>query len=277
MCEIIRNMKIETWLESARQQLAKANIPSAQLDVELLLSRTLDKPREYLLAYGEEELPTSVENKASEWLKKRAKREPLAYIFGEKEFYGRNFIVSPDTLIPRPDTEIVIELAKKYSLQGRVLDVGTGSGCIGLTLKAENPDINLTLSDISPEALEITRKNAKVLDIKPVRYVVSDLLEHWLGHEKPKQFNVIIANLPYVDRSWEVSIETKYEPDIALFAPDTGLELIKKLIDQSEQLVATNGYLVLEADPRQHKAIVAYASNYSLVEINEFIVVLRKN
>ena len=267
---------IKNWLDGARALLQDTGIASSGLDSELLLSKSIDCSREYLISHNDEILTEKVTEQANQWLKRRLNREPLAYIFGEKEFYRRNFIVTPDTLIPRPETEIIIELFEKYNLKGRVLDVGTGTGCIGLTLKIEHPEISLTISDISNSALKIARKNAKKLEVKPVRYIVSDLLDHWLHHAKPKKFYVIVSNPPYVDSSWEVSPETHTEPGTALYADDNGLELIKKLIDQSKDLLEGEGYLILEADPRQHQAIISYAQEYKLVEQDGFILLLQK-
>lgn len=269
-------ISIQSWLHNAHHTLQQVGVSSARLDSELILARSLNKNREFLLAHSEEEISTNAQRQANIWLKRRMQREPLAYIFGEKEFYRRVFTVSPDTLIPRPETEIVIELFKKYSLKGRVLDVGTGSGCVGLTLKLESPSINITISDVSSKALDIARKNGQQLSAKPVRYVESDLLRHWLSHTKPKKFNTIVANLPYVDTSWEVSPETHTEPETALYADDSGLELIKKLIDQSKDLLEREGHLILEADPRQHQEIISYAQEYKLIEQDGFILLLQK-
>lgn len=271
-------MTIQQWLQNASQSLKKSGIPSHQLDAGILLSYSIKKSREYLRAHDDKVLSPAQLTRADILLKRRLNREPLAYILGKKEFYGRDFIVTPDTLIPRPETEAIIELVKKYHIKGRVLDVGTGSGCIGLTIKAENPAIDLIVSDTSSEALDIARKNAKTLEIKPVRYVVSNLLEHWLSHQKPKPFDVIVANLPYVDREWVVSPETAYEPDPALFSSDNGLSLVKQLIAQAAQhVLVAKGYLILETDIRQHMAVISYAQEHGFehIETSGLILLLR--
>lgn len=264
---------IDDWLDGATDQLVKANIPSARLDAELMLCHMLGVDRPWLIAHADDSLTMSalsqrggerrggLKQYGEELVLKRLKRQPLAYLFGKKEFYGREFLVTKDVLIPRPETEVLIDLAKKHELTGRLLDVGTGSGVLGLTLWHELADIDLTLSDISPKALEVAKKNTKKLRVKPVRYVESDLLEHWLTHEQPKPFDVIVANLPYVDRSWERSPETEHEPGIALFARDGGLELIKLLLNQAPQLLSPGGYLLLESDPEQQNDIIMYASD----------------
>lgn len=264
-------MTIDEWLSSSTHELTKANIPSARLDAELMLCHMLGVDRTWLIAHGDMSLaraalshtkgvhPGGITVYGEKLLLKRLQRQPMAYLLGYKEFYGRDFIVTKDVLIPRPETEVLIDLAKKHSLTGNVLDVGTGSGAIGLTLWHELKNISLTLSDISEEALEVATKNAKKLKIKSINFVMSDLMDHWLETEASSKFDVIVANLPYVDKSWERSPETNHEPRLALFAQDGGLELIKQLIDQASQLLKPDAYLLLESDPDQQKDIVEYA------------------
>lgn len=266
-------MNIQQWLVAANASLTAANIQSAHLDAELLLIFVLKKTREYIIAHSDESLTAVQVKQLSRLLERRLNREPLAYIVGTKEFYGREFTVTPDVLIPRPESEGLIEQFKKHKLKGRVLDVGTGSGCVGLTLKAECPDISMTVGDISQSSLKVARRNAKKLGIKPIRFVQSDLLDHWLSHVKPKKFDVIVANLPYVDESWYVSPETVYEPSTALFSKDSGLSHIKKLITQSKALQSSDGYLLVEADARQHAEIHEYChkNGYKLVGKDDFV------
>lgn len=268
---------VNDWLAHATQELTKANIPSARLDAELMLCHMLGVDRPWLIAHGDDSLTMSalsqkggvrrggLKQYGDELLLKRLKRQPLAYLFGKKEFYGREFIVDKNVLIPRPETEALVELAKKHALTGHLLDVGTGSGALGLTLWHELNDVDLTLSDISPKALEVATKNAKKLRVKPVGLIESDLLEAFLpssnSHIPAANFDVIVANLPYVDRSWERSPETDHEPGLALFARDGGLELIKQLLDQAPSLIRPGGYLLLESDPEQQNAIIMHTTD----------------
>jgi len=279
---------VDNWLDNATQELTKANIPSARLDAELLLGYMLGVSRTWLIAHGDDSLhATALHHKGStrrgsliehgdELLLKRLKRVPIAYITGHKEFYGRDFVVTKDTLIPRPETEALVDIAKKHKFSGRLLDVGTGSGSLGLTLALET-DSKLTVSDVSEATLDVARKNAKILGVKPVHFVSSDLLQHWLEHEAPKPFDVIASNLPYVDPAWkDTSPELAHEPYTALYAADGGLALIKKLIDQAPRLLVTDGYLLLEADPTQHDAIATYATNFHEVERQDYALLLQK-
>ena len=249
----------KSWLESATSTLRDAGIDSARLDAELILAYAMNKERTWIIAHPE----ATVDNlsHAERLIDERRRRVPIAYLRGSREFYGRDFIVTPSTLIPRPETETLIELVdaalrQSQSTDIQVLDVGTGSGCIGLTLKAEHPGINLTVSDISKLALDVARKNAESLAIEPVSYVVSSLLDHWLARDDSELFTIIVANLPYVDKAWDQSVETDYEPALALFADRNGLALIERLIEQAPPLIKHRGYLALEADPVQHAAII---------------------
>ena len=124
----------------------------------------------------------------------------------------------------------------------------------------------------------LARKNARTLGAKPLRYVQSDLLTHWLSHDHPKQFDMIVANLPYVNPSWQRSPETDHEPALALFADDDGLSLIKKCIRQSRKILSDDGYLLLEADPCQHEAIVTYGKDngFRMIKARDYAVVLQR-
>jgi len=211
-------------------------------------------------------------------LGKRKKRLPVAYIIHEKDFFGRKFIVNKHTLIPRPESEDIIELLKKYVSHQQnsslnLVDIGTGSGCLGITAKLEFPEIEVVLSDISSSALKIASKNAKNLSAD-VKIIKSNLLKA-IG-TKP---NIIIANLPYVDESWEISPETKYEPSRALFADNNGKDLTQKMIVQASKIQQKNDIIIFESDPSQHKDLIIFAQKigYKNKEINGYAVLLVKN
>lgn len=258
-------MTIDNWLNQISDELANAMLPTARLDAEIILAHTLAKPRTWLHAHGDQELDQRRQDIADARIELRRERVPVAYIIGHKEFYGRRFHVSPATLIPRPDSEALIELLADWLQQHdatQLVDVGTGSGCLGITAKLEHPTLNVTLLDNDADALKIARKNVETyqLDIKLLK---SSLLDSY-----PLRADIIIANLPYVDTSWKVSDDTKHEPSQALFAKDNGLDLIKQLIDQTTDRLAEDGALILEADPRQHDEIIDYAKSRSLKSID---------
>ena len=271
---------VEDWLKFASKKLTKAEIPSANLDAELILAKVLRVERTFLHAHPSKKLNQAQIFHANNWLNRRTKRIPLAYIFGKKEFYGRNFAVNPKVLVPRPETETLIEMYKKIARDEKaVLEIGTGSGIIAITAKLETPDAEVFASDISLEALKVARKNAKKLSAK-ITFLKSNLLND-IPTEILEKTDVILANLPYVNRDW-IDFETKnelhHEPQIALYSDDGGLELIKKLIQQTEKCPRIK-FLILEADPTQFDEIEKNANNHNFARIEslDHTIVFKKN
>jgi len=273
-------LAINDWLTDATHQLVMAGIPSARLDSELILAHTLRKNRSYLHAHPEDLMSAREIEIASARLSLRLDRVPVAYIIGHKEFYGQQFYVTTATLIPRPESEMLIELLNKVAprntsllpQQLRLVDVGTGSGALGITAKLLYPELDVTLVDISRHALNIAEKNATALDVE-VTILQSNLLAGY-----PFVADIIIANLPYVDPEWERSPETDHEPSEALFAGNHGKALIYELLIQTRDKLVSGGSLILEADPEQHTDIIAEAKKYSLtlVETLDYGVLLKK-
>jgi release factor glutamine methyltransferase len=271
---------IGDWLSASTTQLASIGITSAKLDAEIILAHTLRKNRTFLHAHGDDIMSDRDIEIAHARLDLRMDRVPIAYIIGHKEFYGRRFKVTTETLIPRPESEDMIDALKSVMPTNqsllpetiRVVDVGTGTGCLGITAKLEHPDIDVTLLDISPYALKVAASNATSLNAD-VRIIKSDLLQNF-----PFESNIILANLPYVDSSWERSPETDHEPALALFADDNGMSLIKKLIDQSRSTLIIGGHILIEADPEQHADIISYAHGKGLAHTTTFhyCIVLQK-
>jgi len=258
-----QTLAIKNWLTDASAQLSKAGIPSYKLDAEIIIAKVLNKNRTYLHAHIDDILDIDAMKLANKLLISRISRVPIAYITGFKEFYGRDFSVDPSTLIPRPESEDIITILKQLTLASqhlssiKLIDIGTGSGCLGITIKLEFPIFDVTLSDISESALEVAKLNAKNL-LADVSIIHSDLLRNY--QSRP---NVIVANLPYVDKTWDRSPETDHEPSLALFADDKGLSIIKKLIAQATEKLEHNGYLIIESDPEQHNQLTEYAKNKS--------------
>ena len=252
-------MNISTWLKNANKMLKDIGIESSRLDAELLLAETIRKPRTYLHAHLDEEIDPRRIDIANARLDLRLERVPLAYIIGYKEFYGRKFRVSPAVLVPRPETEdlitLFLNLTESEIMPKTVIDIGTGSGAIGITIALERPQFRVIVSDINADALQIAKRNSEDLEAK-VTIVRQSLLS---GHIEPLDY--ILANLPYVDRLWETSPEVRYEPDQALYAKDGGLALINTLISQSTNHLNPNGLLILEADPVQHSKIIQTAKS----------------
>lgn len=269
-------MTIAEWTEHATSVLKGAGISSAKLDAEIILAHTLRKNRTYLHAYRDEIITGRELDIADARLQLRLDRTPIAYIIGHKEFYGRRFRVTPATLIPRPESEMIIDELKRIIPKDdaglRLADIGTGSGILGITAKLEFPSLSVVLVDISKHALNVAASNAKTLNAD-VELIQSDLLTYY-----PYDAHYIVANLPYVDPVWERSPETDHEPDIALFAKDQGLALIKNLIGQASHRLLAGGALILEADPRQHAQIIDFAAahGFSQAEVHDFIVTLQR-
>ena len=268
-------MIISEWLKIATKSLKTTNIPSARLDAELILANTLRKNRTYLHAHLDEEIDPRRFDIANARLDLRLDRVPIAYILGYKEFYGRRFTVSPSVLIPRPESEdlisLFLELTASEIAEKVLIDVGTGSGCLGITAKLERSNLSVILSDISKPALNIAEKNANALNAD-VHIQQQSLLN---GQLKPVDY--IFANLPYVDKNWDVSPELQYEPGIALFAEDEGLKLILQLISQAPRCLISEGLLFIEADPQQHNRIINEAVKNGFVRerVLNYILVLR--
>ncbi len=251
-------MKIKDWLFDHK------NIQ----DADIILAEILGKDRTFLITHEDQELETKELEEAEHMARERGSGKPLAYILGYTYFYGRKFFVpNGKALIPRPETEDAIDLIKELKPK-RVLDVGTGSGCIGITLAFEIPGAEIFVSDIHDHISDLVSENLNEISKheklqSKISFIKSDLLR-----DINQKFDVIVANLPYVDKKWEWLNEhdLSFEPDDALYADDGGLKLIKELIDQTKEKQAAK-YLVLEADPCQHKDIASYAQNHGFKHI----------
>ncbi len=241
-------------LTSALSRLTTANVPSPRMNAELLLMFTLGCDRAYLHAHPDRELSASEQARYDDALAERARGVPAQYITGHQEFWAMDFIVTPAVLIPRPETEHVIETVLQLACVGRapspaalrLVDVGTGSGCIALALANELPQAEIHATDISPAALEIARANAARHQLgSRVQFHETDLLQ---GLE-PKAFDFVISNPPYVGEceADQVQLEVrKFEPRQAIFAGPTGLEVIARLIPQARDALKPGGRLVME-------------------------------
>jgi release factor glutamine methyltransferase len=257
-------------LDQASLALKDALHPDiARRDAELLLMHSLSKSRAWLITHGDELLSDALSMSYTELLERRRRGEPIQYIIGETEFYGLPFRVTPDVLIPRPETEhlveIVLELAANFAAP-RIVDVGTGSGCIAVALAHKLPQASITAIDLSNSALAIARENAKRNGIV-LRFLSGDLLTPVAG----EQFDLIVANPPYVstaDRA-TLSVEVRdYEPALALFAGDDGLDIFRRLIPAAFAALVPGGYLALEIGCGQSPAIheLLAASGFQQIE-----------
>jgi release factor glutamine methyltransferase len=236
-------------LNSAIERLTAAHVPSPRLNAEVLLMFTLKCDRAYLFAHSDRELTADEQSRYDEALSQRATGIPAQYITGHQEFWGLDFVVSPAVLIPRPETEHVIEtvLPLMQPLEHpRIIDIGTGSGCIAIILAKELPQSEVHAIDISPAALEVARANAARHQLENrIQFRQGDLLEAFARDT----FDLVVSNPPYVGDSEEDQVQLevrKFEPRNAVFAGHTGLEVISRLIPQARRTLKPDGCLVME-------------------------------
>lgn len=279
-------MQISQVLNKGLKLLKKNGSENPHLDAELILAAVLKKPREFLFAHPEHEL-SALQNKKFEMLiKKRLTGVPVAYLIGHKSFYGLDFIVNKDTLVPRPETEIMVDLVtpqSRFAATGQahndntktiIADIGTGSGCIIIStakkLISRHPKLgsfNFLATDISPEALAIARKNAKIHGVdKRIKFFRGNLLEPIIKsrHIKPTARIIITANLPYLTPAQiKNSPSIKHEPKLALSAGPDGLKYYRRLFSQIRQMSKVKGQrsILCEIDPSQTKKIKQLAHN----------------
>lgn len=246
-------MQLKQTLASAISRLNADHVPSARLNAELLLMFILNCDRAYLYAHPERELTRDEQSRYAAALVERARGVPTQYITGHQEFWGMDLIVTPAVLIPRPETEHVIESvmdrvgrAPAPSELLRISDVGTGSGCIALALAKELPQVEILATDISAAALEIARANAARHQLESrIQFREADLLA---GFENDA-FDFIVSNPPYVGESEEDQVQLevrKFEPRGAVFAGPTGMEVIMRLVPQARAALKPGGWLVME-------------------------------
>lgn len=240
-------MLLKDALNSAVNQLTAAQVGSPRLNAETLLMFTLNCDRAFLFAHPERELTPPEQAGYQDAISQRSRGVPAQYITGHQEFWGMDLIVSPAVLIPRPETEHLVEAVLTLSLAApRIVDVGTGSGCIALALAKELPQAEIHATDISPAALEIARANAARhrLDNR-IQFHQNDLLQGF----DPGTFDLIVSNPPYVGESEEDQVQLevrKFEPRNAVFGGPTGLEVIDRLIPQAHAALKPGGFLVME-------------------------------
>ncbi len=241
-------------LREATARLLEAGIDTARLDAECLLMHAWNKPRAFLFAHMDEPVPHEVRARFEAMLARRCRREPLAYITGEREFWSLRFEVSPAVLIPRPETEHLVEAALRLAgtaqTAWRVLDLGTGSGCIAVALATELPRAQIVATDISPEALDVARRNAE-------RHRVSERIAFREGSlyaalaEDDGPFDLIVSNPPYVAEHElaELAPELAFEPRIALTDGADGRTVLRAILAGAAEHLKPGGHVILESGP----------------------------
>lgn len=302
-------MYIKQWLSKSVSDLKQTGIVTARLDCLVLLEDATHKDKSYLLAHPELPLQNLVLKRLNQQIERRCRHEPLAYIRGKSEFYGREFKVTPDTLEPRPETETMIDLLKQKVASHKSLvasqktadwrlqtgdnnflledgppapvamglvDVGTGSGCLAVTAKLEIPNADVIATDISEACLKVARQNAKQHDAK-IAFYRGNLLQPIPPSAFHLSSSIIMANLPYVPDSHTINEAAMHEPKTAIFGGEDGLDLYRRLFKQTSKILNKPRFILTESLPFQHQAMknIAKAADYRLSGSEDFIQVFR--
>ena len=268
-------MQLKQAVDSAYQLFVKNDVPSPRLNAELLMTFVLARERSYLYAHPERELTADEQSRYDEVIRERARGCPTQYITGHQEFWGLDLLVSPAVLIPRPETEhvveTVLELVKEYPFDGpghlKLLDVGTGSGCIALALASELPHAEIHACDISDEALEIARINAARLALGGrVLFRKSDLLSVYAGD----QFDFVISNPPYVGEADADKVQKQvreFEPRIAVFSGHEGMDVYRRLIPQAKGALRPGGWFVAEIGFSEEEKVRELLTGWAEIQV----------
>ena len=265
-------MILKQALAAAIQQLDQAEVGSPRMNGEVLLMFTLGCDRAYLYSHPEHELTEDEQARYDEAVERRASGYPSQYITGHQEFWGLDLIVTPAVLIPRPETEhiveVVLEIArgaeyKDLPARPKLIDVGTGSGAIALALSKELPNAEVHAVDVSTDALEIANANAARLQLSSrIHFQASDVLDSVV---RDGSFDFVVSNPPYVALSEADKVQDvvkKYEPKVAVFAGEHGLDIIRKLIPQAHEALRPGGYLVMEIGYSMSEAVMAIMDGF---------------
>jgi release factor glutamine methyltransferase len=247
--------KINDWLIESTRLLAEKS-EFASLETRVILGSVLEKPREWLVMHSDMELDEFQLQKANQMLDRIKEGEPLPYLTGIQAFYGLDFYVTPDVLIPRPETELLIEECiawlEEHPSKRKLVDVGTGTGAIAITLADRFEDLQVTAIDLSEKALEVAKKNANHLNVSTqIEFFQADLMQNCTDH-----FDIIAANLPYIPSAKLKSLPvTRFEPLLALDGGTDGLDLIKRLLQQSRAHLKPGGMIILEIEEGQSESV----------------------
>jgi release factor glutamine methyltransferase len=268
----------DQWLKQAANTLENAGIGTSRLDVLVLLEDELQRDRAWILAHPEQPILAELLKKLNKNLARRAAHEPLAYIRGFTEFYGRKFRVNKHVLEPRPESETIIELLKQLvdskllTVDSKIADIGTGSGAIGITAALELHNHNIDLYDIDASCLAVARHNCALHELH-LHCHKRDLL-----NRPARPYDVLLANLPYVPDRWKINEAAAMEPRIAIFGGQDGLDLYRRLFEQIKKLPTRPEYVFTESLPPQHAKLAAIAkkAGYKLLKSQDFIQLYEK-
>lgn len=256
------------WLAEASNRLKAKNIKSARLDSLVILEEVTKYPRIKLISQTNVKLSSKQVGELNSLLERRLKDEPMAYIRGHVEFYGRDFIVDSNVLVPRPESEAFINIMKSLNVKDlSVADIGTGSGCLGVTLKLEIPSLKVDLFDVSIDSLEVAEQNIKKFNLD-ILCTKSNLLTNI-----KEDYDVILTNLPYLPDIMKEINNLSFEPSISLFSGSDGMDLYKLFWQQIGELKPNPRYVLCESLENQHKQMstLALSVGYKTVKSESLI------
>lgn len=271
-------MNSKVWLDEAEKRLKNANIGTARLDCLVLLEDEINRDRSWILAHPEYDLQIEQVEKLNTKIAQRSQHEPLAYVRGKTEFYGREFIVNRHVLEPRPESETMITLLKSLTLPtgATIIDIGTGSGALAITAKLELPTAHVIATDIDPQCLEIARQNTEKYQID-ISFLQGNLLQPLRDTRYEIRDTIIIANLTYVPDNFHINQAAMREPQHAIFGGGDGLDLYRRMFTQLNEFNWQPDTILTESLPPQHPALaeIAAATGYAPVTSDDFIQVFQ--
>lgn len=265
-------MKTGDMLKVAVERLSGAGIPGARLDAEVLVAHVLGVERYRLVTNADDPLTEEQVKTCNEYISRRLSFEPVAYITGTKEFYSLDFHVTPSVLIPRPETELLVDMAIYYAPRGgRVLDLCTGSGAIAVALAHSRADLEITATDISHGAIEVAKGNAAgIIGPDRIEFIEGDLF----GPLQGRTFSLIVSNPPYVnpEKKFSLQKDLMYEPEQALFAEKKGTAVIERILSGAGKFLEPGGMLILEIgeDMKDYILRTGRDAKYDVSTLNDY-------
>jgi release factor glutamine methyltransferase len=256
------------WHEASAALKETINNDEAKLEAQLLLEHTLTVNHAWLIAHADDEIDSKTQQQFNALIQRRIAGEPIAYILGKREFYGLTLTVTPDTLIPRPDTETLVDVALAnipLSTTSTILDLGTGSGAIALAIAKHRPQAIVTAVDQSEAALNIAQENAKRLQISNLKFVLSN----WFDALGNQQFDFIVSNPPYIENK-DIHLsqgDLRFEPRSALASGEDGLDDIRLIIQKASAHLNNQGWLMFEHGYNQAESVSRLLANAHFTHI----------
>lgn len=255
---------VRRLINTATERLSPCS-DTARLDAQIIVAHALGKSRDWLIAHDDESLSPKIIEEVQALVQRRRDGEPVAYITGSKGFWNHEFMVTPDTLVPRPETELLVEtlLSRCDNTQRSVIDLGAGSGAIAVSLAAERPAWLITATDVNPATLHIAAANGDACKVSNIRFVTS----HWLD-DVSGPFDIIVSNPPYIAAADPHLEALTYEPELALVSGEDGLTAIREIVSTAYRKMNEGGILLLEHGYDQATSVrsLMTANGYSSIE-----------